>query len=660
MTNTVTLSRLRKPQVRTFLRIVGCAAIVVPIVFLLKQHLAEMDAAQVAASLRAIPLQSIALAGFFTFVSLMAVARYDVLAIRQLGLRVPQKTALSGGFVAVSIGQTLGFGLLVGTICRWRFYRAYGVSPKDSGLISGIVAVGFLSGFAVVLALSVLISPVGLMELSGLSSGALRTIALLVIAIAGLFALASMIGARVRLGARVLAMPRVRALRSQVVLAALDTVPAGIALWVLIPADSAPSLAHVLPVYLAALGLGLVSNTPGGLGVLELTCLLALPVLPPEHLVAALIAYRAIYYGVPAVIAAAMLVAREFIAKKPVPLQEIPDPSPTKALAGAPLAEAQLARLGDKSFVFSACGGGFIMYRASGNSMIALSDPVAPKAIWPELLDRFETEARDQMRAPSYYKFGSELARLLRKRGQFCTQIAAEGVVELEGYSTSGSAMRELRRKLKSAAGIEIAFHPAGAAPLGRYAHINAEWAQSKGGERGFSMGYFRPDYVSAFPSVEARLHGKTVGFLTLWISGDGQEHGLDIMRMSDDAPVGTMHALVHEAILQAAAEGAKRFALTAVPLMMVDEPSNWVERTLDHVYREKTNLHGSVGLYRFKNAFRPNWEPRFGAAPSILSAIIAASDVRLLIKAPKPAPDQARVEVASADDFVGEPVRAG
>ena len=660
MSKTATLSPMRSPRMRTLLRVIGCGLIVVPIFYLLREHLAEMDAAQVAASLRAISLQSIALAGFFTFVSLMAVARYDVLAIRQLGLKVPQKAAINGGFVAVSIGQTLGFGLLVGAICRWRFYRPFGITPTDAGLISGLVTVGFLTGFAVVLALSVLVSPAGLKELTGLSGTALRLIAIAVLALAAGFALVAALRPVVRLGKRVVAMPRLRALKAQIVLAAFDTVPAGIALWVLIPADAAPSLAHVLPVYLAALGLGLISNTPGGLGVLELTCLMALPVLPPEHLVAALIAYRAIYYGVPAVIAAAMLLAREFVAQKPVPEESPPAQSTRAGLATSPRAEAQLARLGDKAFLFSACGQGFLMYQASGNSLIALSDPVAPKALWPELLDRFETEARDQMRAPSFYKCGPELAEMLRTRGQFCTQIAAEGIVDLASYTTSGSAKRELRRKLKAVTDVELIAHPAGAAPLGRYAKINAEWSDVKGGERGFSMGYFCRDYVNEFPSIEARLNGQTVGFLTLWISGDRQEHGLDIMRLSDAAPAGTMHALVHEAIMRAAADGAQRFALTAVPLMMAETPSNVIERVLDYIYREKTNLHGSVGLYRFKNAFRPSWSPRYGAAPNVMAAAIAARDVRTLIDAPKPAPHVARVDDVALESYEPLPVRAG
>ncbi len=622
-------------------RMLGCSLIVVPILYLLQQHLAEMDKAQIAEALRAISLQSIAVAGLFTAFSLMAVARYDVLAIRQLGLDVPQKVAVRGGFVAVSIGQTLGFGIIVGAIARWRFYRGYGLGPTEAGMISAIVTIGFLNGFAIILSICAIIAPEGLVTLSGLSPAFIRAIAASVLVLAAGIMIASVIKPHVTVAGRVLSMPKLRVVRSQVVLAALDTIPAAIALWVLIPSDIAPALVVVVPVYLAALGMGLVSNTPGGLGVLELACLMALPVLPPEQLLAALIAYRGIYFGVPAVIAVAMLVAREIQGRDAKTQLSAQSAAPLATIGGilgdSGRADAQLALLGDKSFIISDDCDAFLMYAASGNSLIALSDPVGAEGRWAELLVKFEAEAKARMLAPAFYKTGPEFTDFLQMQGHFCTQIASEGVVGLAEYSTSGSSKRELRRKLKLAGSVELIRHAAGDAPLGRFGQVSDSWAASKGGERGFSMGYFKPDYLARFASIEARLDGQTVGFLSLWTSGDGREHGLDVMRLTENAPDGTMHALVHHGIAWAKEQGATRFALCAVPFMIANPPQNMVERALSWFYDNKPKIHGSAGLYRFKNAFRPDWEPRFGAAPGMISAAIAARDVAALINGPTP-----------------------
>jgi len=573
-------------------------------------------------------------------ISLMAVARYDVLAMRQLGLNVPKKMAVRGGFVAVSIGQTLGFGLIVGAIARWRFYRGFGVGPKEAGLISGIVTIGFLNGFAIILSICVLIAPEGLVTLTRLPASAVQSMAALALVIAGGLMALALLKPTFTIGARQFNMPKLRVVRAQIVLAALDVIPAGIALWVLIPSDIAPSLLHVIPVYLAALGLGLVSNSPGGLGVLELTCLMALPVLPPEQLVAALIAYRGIYFGVPAVIAAAMLVAKEMQRRDRAIVEFAPAPvgNVDAILATGDRADAALAYLGDKYFIYSKCYRAFLMYGVSGNSLIALSDPTGPKELWGELVDSFQRVAETQMLTPSFYKTGAEFTDFLESRGQFSAQIASEAMVDLANYSTSGSSKRELRRKLKSASELEMITHAAGTAPRAIYARVSKAWAEAKGGERGFSMGYFKDDYIARFTSIEARLNGQSVGFLTIWTSGDGQEHGLDVMRLTDDAPDGTMHALVHAALERAKAQNACRFSLCAVPFMVCEEPRNWVEQSLTYFYEKKPHIHGSTGLYRFKNAFRPDWEPRYGVAPSVVSAAIAAWDANTLINDTKDA----------------------
>ena len=646
-------SSKRAPQKRRWVaalvKVLVCTGIIAPILYLLSQHLAEMDKAQIAQALHSIPMQSIAIAGLFTFFSLIAVAHYDVLAIRQLGLNVPKKLAVRGGFVAVSIGQTLGFGLIVGAIARWRFYRSQGVGVKDAGLISGIVTIGFLNGFIVVLSLCVLLAPEGVVTLTGATDGAIRATALLALAIATALVLFSIAHPSISVLGYKLDLPKLRVLRAQVVLAALDTIPAAIALWVLIPADIAPSLLHVIPVYLAALGLGLISNSPGGLGVLELTCLMALPVVPAEQLVAALIAYRGIYFGVPALLAIAMLMAREVHGSGKVMedcISKSDETSDMEAveciLSQSERAEAHLAVLGDKNFIISEDKSAFLMYGGRGNSLVALGDPVGNRAAWEELCGKFDDLAARQMRTPLFYKIGQEFAEYQSKNNRQITHISSEAVVDVASYATSGSSKRELRRKLKSSekSGLQIVRHKAGEAPLLRYKTVSDMWSASKGGERGFSMGYFKPDYIARFASLEARLNGHTIGFVTLWISGDGREQSLDVMRLLDYVPDGTMHALVHAAILWSKEEGASRFSLCAVPMKLSKTPETWVEQSLSYVYERKAKYHGNQGLFRFKNAFRPNWEPRFGASKGTVAGILASVDALALINETQHSPE--------------------
>lgn len=176
-----------------------CASIVIPVFYLLQKQLADMDHAQISSALRSIPLSSLALSGLFTAISLFAVARYDVLAIRQLGYRIPEKLAVKSGFAAVSIGQTLGFGLFVGAVARWRFYRGHGIGLKEAGLMSGLVTVGFLNGFAVVLGVAGLLAPQGLVTMTGASEALVRGVCAALLLFGAVFVVVSIIIRRSRL-----------------------------------------------------------------------------------------------------------------------------------------------------------------------------------------------------------------------------------------------------------------------------------------------------------------------------------------------------------------------------------------------------------------------------------------------------------------------------
>lgn len=624
------------------IKLACCAAIVVPVLGLLTDHLARMDTARLADAMRAISLQSIVISALFTALSLYAVSRYDRLAMGQIGLRLSDRESLQGGFAAISLGQTLGMGLLVGSVVRWRMYRHRGVSLPQAALVSGIVMAGFLLGFIVVLAVAVLLSAGSLTNLTGLEAGPTRLIAAAALAIMALFAAATILQPRIIIAGRTLSLPKFRVMRAQITLAAMDVIPAAIALWVLIPGEAGPTLLALIPVYLVALGIGLMSNAPGGLGVLELACLMALPVMPPENLMAALIAHRGIYYGLPALIAGAMLVARELTSAD---VETGADAAPAAraaiepVLANSPVSEATLARLGDKEFLFSPCGSAFIMYAAAGNSLVALGDPVGPTALHADLITAFVGHARDRMAAPVFYKCTD--TTLARAQGMVAARIGLDAVLDPAGFTTSGSTFRELRRKLRNAekAGLRIVTHAPGQAPMTRFARISADWAAAKGGERGFSMGYMREDYLNGQTVFEARLDGACIGFMSVMEAGTGAEHCIDVMRLTDAAPDGAMHALVEAAITHAAGQGATRFSLAAVPFAGIETPRNEVERGLAHLFEKRRNLHNSHGLLRFKNAFRPDWEPRYTIAPSQFDLMLGLRDAMTLVHNPPAEP---------------------
>lgn len=616
-----------------------------------------------------VSLPTVLLGILLTAVSYAAIASYDVLAFGLIGRRLPPRDLLRSGVAATGLGQALGFGLVVGSFVRWRILRDQRVTPKDAAAASALVTSGFLLGLAVVFAVMTLLASHSVSAMAGVSQVEVIAAGLAVLAIYAL--LLSTRGIELSLFGRKVFLPSRKLMLRQTLLAALDVLPAGLALWVLLPAGVEASLGIVLIAYIAALGAGLLSNTPGGIGAFEGVFLIALPEAPVDSLLAGIICFRLIYFGLPFCLALLLLTDAELGTGRTRPLAAafrqawrpttkwrsvvrqsrtidpaLP-PSATldssriaQAITKSHRAEANLAFLGDKRFVLSQHADGFVMYGQSGRTLVAMGDPVAPQSSWPELIERFRRHA---VELGSYdavlYKIGPDAATICRAQGLRTDCIGHEAVLDLKTFNLAGSERRDLRRKARQAekAGVEIQQHAPGQAPLQGLAEVARIWREGKRGrERSFSTGHFEPDYIARFPVFEARHNGSCCAFISLWVSGDGSEWALDLMRNRADVPAGTMHALVLAAAMAAKASGALRFNLCMAPLSGLEESTSRVESIGHAVFRRGARFHGLQGLRQFKSSFRPDWEPRYLArrpGPALIGAAVAA--YRLCRKGP-------------------------
>ncbi|MBC8646622.1 MAG: bifunctional lysylphosphatidylglycerol flippase/synthetase MprF, partial [Thermoanaerobaculia bacterium] len=107
------------------------------------------------------------------------------------------------------------------------------------------------------------------------------------------------------------AMPGPRITAAQFLLSTIDWLLAASVLWALLPAGRVGFFSFV-GAFLAAQVAGLISHVPGGLGVFEtVLVVLCKPALSAADLLPALVAYRAVYYLLPFVLALAALLADE-------------------------------------------------------------------------------------------------------------------------------------------------------------------------------------------------------------------------------------------------------------------------------------------------------------------------------------------------------------
>lgn len=620
------------------LRMAGLVAMLAGLGWMLADRLAGLDPAAVMAGLAAVPGWAVAAALVTTLASHAALSGYDLVAMRQLGLRVPIRAALVGGFAATTVGQVLGLGLVTGSLARWRLHRGRGMGAGLAVATSALVATGFFCGLGVLVLGLTLIDPRLGARVLGLSQATVQAGAALALVILAGLAWASTGRARhLRLGRHRLRLPQAGWLGLCTVLAAGDLVCAAATLWLVLPADLAPPLTQMVAIYAVALALGHVSGAPGGLGAFEAVLLLALPDVPVSTLAAAVLAYRVLYFGPPFALALAIL-ARA--GGSPAETPGIVPDAVRHILDTGTRAEAALAWLGDKHFHLSPCGTAFVMYGVQGRDWVVLGDPHGPRSAWDALADSLATQARARRARLAIYK--TDAAGFWRDRGFWIQPLGEEATLDPGRFTLDGADRRELRRKVGQArkAGVTIQRHDPGEAPIDTLAAVAEAWRASKPrGEQTFSMGHFDPAYLAQHRVLTAWAGDRCVAFLSLWVSGQGNEWSVDLMRQGAGTPHGTMQALIVEAIAAAGAAGAQSFNLCMAPLSGLERlaPVTALSRLGALVFARADRLHGLQGLRRFKEQFRPEWHPRHLAAASPWAALWALGAIHRLVHAPKP-----------------------
>ncbi len=99
------------------------------------------------------PLQWIAALGA-AVISFWAVGRMELIIHRVLNTDVPDRVARLSGIASVATAQITGFGLLTGTLARWRILRD--ASLWQAAKVTVAVCMSFMAALAVLAALMVL------------------------------------------------------------------------------------------------------------------------------------------------------------------------------------------------------------------------------------------------------------------------------------------------------------------------------------------------------------------------------------------------------------------------------------------------------------------------------------------------------------------------
>lgn len=605
----------------------GWRALAVPVilavcVWLIWSRAQDLDWHALQTALFAVTAPQIAVSLAATWVSFWAVGRYDAVVHRWQRTGIPERLARRAGAASIAVAQTLGAGPVTGAFVRWRMLP--GLSLIDAGKLSAAVAASFLGGFAV------LTGAILALTADWLPAAPRVAIGFSLLLLLGIYVLRP----RFSVFGRPITLPPVPAVAAILGLVALDTGAAAVALYVLLP-DPAMAAIPFATAYLLALGAGLVSGTPGGIGPFELTLLALCPLLPEAELLAAVLVFRVTYYAIPAVWAV-------FVMARPAPKTSAtvaadPVALPSCTLDRATEAEAALVYQGYAQLWNVPASADHLVLQETSHTLTALGGSLGGD---PALgLAELRQQARSQNRIACLYKCAPRRAAHARRAGYKMVLWAHEAIVTPAAYSLTGRARAGLRRKLRKAEqdGVTLLTRP----PLPEYlARLNATWVAENGPERGFSMGRFCPRYLRRQQVFVAQANGKPLGFVSFHQTES--QWTLDLIRIPRSAPDGTAHFLINAAIEAARAAGIPSVSLAAVPATHCTAIPMAMWRKID-------KRAGGPGLRQFKGAFATSWQPRYIGATSGVNLLIAAADIARAINTPPPLPDRAAADAQPA-----------
>jgi phosphatidylglycerol lysyltransferase len=773
---------------------------------------------------------------------------YDTLAVHFAGARAPYPRIALISFMAYAIGHNVGFNTFSGGAVRYRAYSALGLSAKQIATIIAFGTFTFFLGAGFLLGLSLLTN-------AGMSGSVLHVHTWLALVAGGLLlaGVASYLWlvctrhAPLRFHRFEIPVPKPGIAFSQLGVACADLLCAAAVLYVLLPGASI-SFAGFAGVYLIALAAGAASNVPGGIGVFEFVLLFLLPAVPQDRLLGALVAYRAIYYFAPFLIALVLLgfheiwvhraralrsvqVTRTFLSAVtpqaisiavfvagavllfsgatpslgnrlallrdfvPLPVLELshllgsavgvgllviahglyrrlhtawwltiwllcagiilsllkgfdyeeafvlgvvvvvlasarerfrrraslieqhysgpwivalflvlgaagwlvlfayrhvpydnqlwwqfafhasaprslralllavvilsayglwrvlrpahpPFTAPQAAdleraaalIAGGEDATANLALLGDKNLLFNKDRSACIMFQASGNSWVAMGDPIGPAELGESLAWDFLENCDGMAVSPVFYQVTPQRLPLYIDLGLTLSKLGEEARVPLETFSLDGASRADLRhahrRAIRDGAIFELVAREQVAAILPDLRAVSSAWlAEKNTAEKRFSLGFFDERYIANFDVGVVRRDGAIVAFANLW-RGGVTELSVDLMRYNDAAPKGVVDFMLIECMLWGRGEAFKWFNLGMAPLSGLEEHAlapAW-HKLGRMVQRYGETFYNFEGLRKYKEKFNPVWRSRYLAAPDGLAMAGALLDVTALI----------------------------
>ncbi len=298
---------------------------------------------------------------------------------------------------------------------------------------------------------------------------------------------------------------------------------------------------------------------------------------------------------------------------------------------------------GDRSYLFTPEGDGFVSYRIRGEVALLGGDPVcAPDALRPLIRHALDVFAANGV-IPCVIGASAEGMRAYRAEGMRVAKLGEEAIISLPEFQVERLAKR-VRRAARVIAGQGVEMHIGPMAELdpalaSQCDTVSRDWLAHHGGvPQGFSMtsgplptadDRDHQVVLAAAPGSDPAAPSRVLGFLTLAPVPAAQALSLDHMRRVSDAPNGLTEAMIIRAAEHFRDAGFSGISLNFAALSDKECPQGEgaaIRAARAAVFEGARHLP-LRSLYRFNKKFDPVWSCRYGLYPStanLPAAVIA------------------------------------
>jgi len=297
---------------RRLLPLIGLALFVLAI-YVLQNEIQQFSWDTFKGHVLLIPNHQLLLALAATLTGYLILPFYDKLALIHFGIRLPWRRVAKASFLGFAFSHNITPSLLVGGTIRYRIYSAYGISGFNVTKVVGFCAITLWLGF---MALGGVVFAGTTVRLPEETYWPLQNLQILgwiflLLCITYLI-LCRNIRATIAFRGKIFQLPTLPVAVAQLIVPSLDLIASSLILYLLLPPIPELTYPMFLAIYLIGFMGGIISQVPGGLGVIETILVVMLgSFIDSAQILSAVLVYRLYYFIAPLLMAAILLAIHE-------------------------------------------------------------------------------------------------------------------------------------------------------------------------------------------------------------------------------------------------------------------------------------------------------------------------------------------------------------